>query len=47
MLDQNEAMVAGTRTVTEGLAHDLRTLLMRTRRSLAAARAADNEAVRE
>jgi HAMP domain-containing protein len=34
MLEQNEALVSGMRTVTESLAHDLRTPLMRVRRAL-------------
>lgn len=40
MLDQNEALVSGMRTVTESLAHDLRRPLMRVRRGIEAARAA-------
>ncbi|MBU6377631.1 MAG: HAMP domain-containing histidine kinase [Gammaproteobacteria bacterium] len=47
MLDQNDALVTGMRTVTESLAHDLRAPLGRVRRSIAAARIADSEAVRE
>ena len=38
MLDQNEALVSGLRTVTESLAHDLRSPLMRVGRSIGAAR---------
>lgn len=41
MLDQNEALVSGLRTVTESLAHDLRTPLMRAQREITAARAAN------
>jgi signal transduction histidine kinase len=40
MLEQNEALVSGLRTVTESLAHDLRTPLMRAQRAIAAARVA-------
>ena len=47
MLDQNESLVTGMRTVTESLAHDLRTPLARLQRSIKAARVADSEAVRE
>ena len=47
MLDQNEALVAGLRTVTESLAHDLRAPLMRVRRSIGAAREAADTAARE
>lgn len=47
MLDQNESLVTGMRTVTESLAHDLRSPLARVGRSIAAARMADSEAVRE
>jgi len=46
MLDQNESLVTGMRTVTESLAHDLRSPLMRVGRSIAAAREADDDAVR-
>lgn len=41
MLEQNEALVSGMRTVTESLAHDLRTPLMRAQRAIAAARVAN------
>jgi signal transduction histidine kinase len=47
MLDQNEALVSGLRTVTESLAHDLRAPLMRVRRSIGAAREAADTRVRE
>jgi signal transduction histidine kinase len=38
MLDQNEALVTGLRTVTESMAHDLRTPLQRISRNIEAAR---------
>lgn len=41
MLEQNEALVSGLRTVTESLAHDLRAPLMRAQREIAAARTAN------
>jgi signal transduction histidine kinase len=47
MLDQNEALVGGLRTVTESLAHDLRRPLMRVRRGIEAARVAGDEATRD
>lgn len=47
MLDQNEALVTGLRTITESLAHDLRTPMMRIRRSIDAARSASTEAERQ
>ncbi len=47
MLDQNEALVTGLRTITESLAHDLRTPMMRIRRSIDAARSASNESERQ
>lgn len=47
MLDQNEALVTGLRTITESMAHDLRTPMMRIRRSIEAARAASTEAERQ
>jgi signal transduction histidine kinase len=47
MLDQNESLVTGMRTVTESLAHDLRSPLMRVSRSIAAARQTDSDVVRE
>ena len=47
MLDQNEALVGGMRTVTESLAHDLRAPLMRVGRAIGSARGAADEAVRE
>lgn len=46
MLEQNEALVSGMRTVTESLAHDLRTPLMRVRRSIEAARLTEDTAAR-
>ena len=46
MLDQNEALVSGMRTVTESLAHDLRAPLMRVRRSIEAARHTEDATVR-
>jgi signal transduction histidine kinase len=47
MLDQNEALVGGMRTVTESLAHDLRSPLMRVSRAIGSARAATEDSVRE
>ena len=47
ILDHNEALVSGMRTVTESLAHDLRRPLMRVRRGIEAARAASEPADRE
>lgn len=47
MLDQNEALVGGMRTVTESLAHDLRAPLMRVGRAIRAARGTADESVRE
>ncbi len=47
MLDQNEALVTGLRTITESLAHDLRTPMTRIRRSIDAARSASSEAERQ
>jgi signal transduction histidine kinase len=47
MLDQNEALVSGLRTVTESLAHDLRSPLIRVRRSLSAARDSSDPQERE
>ena len=47
MLDQNESLVTGMRTVTESLAHDLRSPLMRVGRSIAAAREASSDTIRE
>jgi signal transduction histidine kinase len=47
MLDQNEALVTGLRTVTESLAHDLRSPLMRVRRSIGAARETGDPGERE
>jgi signal transduction histidine kinase len=41
MLDQNEALVTGLRTVTESLAHDLRSPLVRVHRAITAARNTD------
>ncbi|NDD75410.1 MAG: sensor histidine kinase [Gammaproteobacteria bacterium] len=46
MLDQNEALVSGMRTVTESLAHDLRAPLMRARRSIEAARNTEDATAR-
>ena len=47
MLDQNEALVSGLRTVTESLAHDLRSPLIRVRRSISAARDSSDPQERE
>ncbi|MEY2626089.1 MAG: hypothetical protein RL412_1864 [Pseudomonadota bacterium] len=47
MLEQNESLVTGMRTVTESLAHDLRSPLMRVSRSIAAAREAQGESDRQ
>ena len=47
MLDQNEALVSGLRTVTESLAHDLRSPLIRVRRSISAARDSTDPQERE
>lgn len=47
MLDQNESLVTGMRTVTESLAHDLRSPLMRVGRSIAAARETESGGDRE
>jgi signal transduction histidine kinase len=47
MLEQNESLVTGMRTVTESLAHDLRSPLMRVSRSIAAAREAQGEPDRQ
>lgn len=47
MLDQNEALVTGLRTVTESLAHDLRTPLVRVSRAIAASRVAEEPAQRD
>lgn len=47
MLDQNEALVTGLRTVTESLAHDLRMPLVRVQRSISASRSTDDADERE
>lgn len=47
MLDQNEALVTGLRTVTESMAHDLRTPLQRVSRNIEAAREAVEPGARE
>lgn len=47
ILDHNEALVSGMRTVTESLAHDLRRPLMRVRRGIEAAREAAAPADRD
>ncbi len=47
MLDQNEALVTGLRTVTESMAHDLRTPLQRVSRNLEAARGSADAGARD
>jgi signal transduction histidine kinase len=47
MLDQNEALVTGLRTVTESLAHDFRAPLLRVSRSIGAARLVGDPIARE
>lgn len=47
MLDQNEALITGMRTVTESLAHDLRSPLMHVQREINAARLTDGAAERD
>jgi signal transduction histidine kinase len=47
MLDQNEALITGMRTVTESLAHDLRSPLMHVQREINAARLAEEATERD